>query len=104
MVYSTSDGIRAGRIEAAQEGTVSATEDGQLLIGGRAQPVQEENGIFYDTYRIEGGADLPVTLEEKEYFILGDKRNTSRDSRIYGVIKGKSIKGKVFMILRRRAI
>ena len=104
VVYGTPDGIRAGRVEASESGTVKAAENMELIINGRAQPVQKKSGLFYRTFIGEDTSGLPVTLRKDEYFVLGDKRDTAKDSRIYGVIKKKDIKGKVFMILRRREI
>ena len=36
-----------------------------------------------------------VTLEDDEYFILGDNRLISKDSRYFGPIKENEIKGKI---------
>ena len=104
VVYGTPDGIKTGRVEASESGTIRAAENMELIINGRAQPVQKKSGLNYRTFIGEDASDLPVTLRKDEYYVLGDKRDTAKDSRIYGVIKRKSIKGKVFMILRRREI
>jgi len=36
-----------------------------------------------------------VELEEDEYFVLGDNRNSSKDSRMFGPVKRELIEGKV---------
>ncbi len=36
-----------------------------------------------------------ITLKEKEYFVMGDNRNASSDSRIWGPVTDKFIKGRV---------
>ena len=41
--------------------------------------------------------DLRVVLREKEYFVLGDNRAFSSDSRSWGTLSEKSIIGKVFI-------
>jgi signal peptidase I len=49
-----------------------------------------------------GLASVPQTLAQDEYFVLGDNRNMSTDSRneIVGLVKRKDIVGKaVFRIL-----
>jgi signal peptidase I len=41
----------------------------------------------------------PVLLKEGEYFVLGDNRNYSSDSRIWGTLPEGNIIGKVFFTL-----
>ena len=42
-----------------------------------------------------------VQTAEGEYFILVDKRESGEDSRYYGMVKEKEIKGSVVTIIRR---
>jgi signal peptidase I len=37
-------------------------------------------------------------ISENEYFVMGDNRNNSRDSRFYGTVKRESIRGKASFI------
>ena len=39
-----------------------------------------------------------ITLGEGEYYVLGDNRNHSRDSRAWGVVPKENVKGKVWMV------
>jgi len=52
-----------------------------------------ESYIFSPT---EGA--INITLERDEFFVLGDNRLASSDSRSFGSIKRKSIKGKVWLV------
>jgi len=67
--------------------------------------VERERGSGIDhtiTRRSDGGAPAsfgPVDLGEDEYFVLGDNRTDSRDSRDYGPVPRDRIQGKVLGLL-----
>ena len=46
-----------------------------------------------------GDTVYPLTLKGGEYFILGDQRENAKDSRYFGAVKGKEIKGRVITVL-----
>ena len=88
------------RVVAVAGDTVDITEDG-LLINGSL--VQEQN-VFGDTLHYEDGITLPITIEDGQVFVLGDGRENSIDSRLYGAVDIKDTLGKVMTIIRRRNI
>ena len=68
-------------------GDTVAIKDGEIYINDEKIDDQYAYGMTSDYDRI--------TLKSDEYFILGDNRLISKDSRYFGPIKEKEIKGKV---------
>lgn len=82
------------------------------VIGLPGETVQIKDGKVYindalledDKYCLSeildgGNAAIPITLKEDEYFVLGDNRNMSTDSRsdFVGLVHREDIIGEVFM-------
>ena len=73
------------------------------VIGLPGETVAIKKGKIYindkvidDEYAYGETSDFDkVTLSDDEYFILGDNRLISKDSRYFGPIKVKEIKGKI---------
>lgn len=86
------------RIIAKPGDSVEITADG-LKINGY---LQQETGIYTETLPYTEEISFPITLEENEYFVLGDNRSGAKDSRIYGAVKKDEIKGTVITLLRHR--
>jgi signal peptidase I len=80
------------RIVALPGDTVQITE-GILYVNGVPQPTPDGFSLMEDA----GNAAAPLTLAPGEYFVLGDNRNHSIDSRFaeVGIIPAASIAGKV---------
>lgn len=68
--------------------------DGHIWIDGEIleEPVDQKR------IALAGLAEVPVTLGEDEYFLLGDNRDSSEDSRFVNVgnVKTEQIRGKVW--------
>jgi len=76
------------------------------IIGMPGENIEIANGtIFingveldepYETQKTEG--DLSITIGKDQYFVLGDNRRSSSDSRVFGSIDKKSIKGRSWLV------
>ena len=86
------------RVIACPGGTVEITDERGLTVNGNSLA---EPYIFYATQPYEGFDEYPVTLGDKEYFVLADYRNGGEDSRYFGPVTKDEIQGIVITILRR---
>lgn len=65
--------------------------DNKLYINGK---VVEDNYSKSETEDFEN-----VVLKEDEYFVMGDNREVSKDSRVIGPVNIKNIKGKTNLVI-----
>ena len=72
-------------------------KNGQIYIDDK--PLEADRGL--NQVSLAGLAENPVVLDEDEYFLLGDNRDSSEDSRFVkiGNVKRKQIRGKVWLRL-----
>ncbi len=87
-----------GRVVGLPGESVDVTADRTLRIDG-ADAI--EPGIYYETQAFQEAVQYPLQLGNAEYFVLGDMRETAKDSRYFGAAKASEIKGKVMSALRR---
>ncbi len=74
-------------------------KDGYIYIDG----IKLEEDASYDIIKDPGIAETEIYLSDDEYFVLGDNRNYSEDSRSgnIGVVKKSYITGKVWFKLSK---
>ncbi len=78
----------------AAAGDVVDLKDGILYVNGRAEAQNDTNE---ETLEQKGSVVYPCTLGENQYFVLGDNRAESVDSRAFGAVSESQIKGKLWL-------
>ncbi|NMA34409.1 MAG: signal peptidase I [Clostridiaceae bacterium] len=63
--------------------------DGKVFVNGRELEEEYVKGVTFQREQ-----PLPIKLKESEYFVLGDNREVSKDSRTFGTVKRSQIEGK----------
>lgn len=93
------DGAKEVRRVVAVAGDKVDFENGMLVINGIPR---REPGIYEKSEQFLEGIEFPIQVPEGKVFVLGDARENSKDSRIYGTVDIKNTYGTVIMIVRRR--
>lgn len=93
--------VLVSRVVAREGDTVEVTDDGTLVVNGYTV---FERDIHTKTKPVGKHVKYPVTLKEGEYFVLADDRENGTDSRYFGPVTKKEIKGTVITLLRRHDI
>lgn len=100
VIYTYNRENKLARIVASPGDEVDIDENGLKVNGS----YQYEPKIYKDTLAFTNGIKFPVKLKDDEFFLLADNRDQAVDSRLFGPVNKKLIKGKIFTLLRRREI
>ena len=75
----------------AMPGETISCEDGKIYVNDHLQEEEYSRGTTSDFKK--------VTLKDDEYYVLGDNRTNSADSRIYGPFNAKKVKGRANLVI-----
>ena len=91
VVFQKEGTLYTGRIVAREKDKVEITDKNELKI----------NGSIVNEPAYVDGISYPVKVKKDQYFILCDFREGAKDSRYFGAVNAKDIKGRVITVLRR---
>ena len=99
VLYKLDGKTQVGRVIALEGSEVDIRENGSLTVNG-ITPTEE---VFYATYKAEDSPiTFPYTVEPGKVFILNDFRTDANDSRAFGAVDRKDLKGPLLFTIRRR--
>lgn len=82
-----------------EPGDIVLLKDGFVYVNGQKL---DESAYLHSDVRTYGGAflkdDLSITVPPDNYFVMGDNRPYSSDSREWGILKRSAIIGKSFFV------
>ena len=84
------------RIVAESGDTLELSEEGKLSVNGTEE---DRLAVSGQTLPNVDGVEFPYTVPDGCYFVLGDNRENSQDSRTFGAVSQEEIRGRVFFHL-----
>jgi len=89
--------INGERVPVEPTGEVVEDEDGRVLTVARETLGRHPHAIADDP-RAVGPQRGPFTLDPGRYFLVGDNRDHSNDSRLWGTVRLADMKGPAFVL------
>lgn len=85
----------------AEGGSTVDVYDGRLYVDGKEAEDEYANG---STEEEPGAVIYPYKVRDGNLFVLGDNRAVSKDSRMFGEVSLRQIKGRVVLRINREGI
>ena len=101
MIIRKNDTDYVARVVAVGGDTVDITDNGALVVNGNSV---YEPKIYNKTVKYKDYMKYPYTVEKDKVFVLVDARGGGEDSRYYGTLSKKELKGTVVSVLRKNNI
>ena len=101
IIFNKNNTQYVGRVIALPGDEIEITKEENVIVNGNTII---ESKIYGSTPYYEGFVEYPVKLSSNEYFILADKRQGGEDSRYFGPINQKEIKGTIIGLFRRTSL
>lgn len=86
---------------AATGGQAVDIYDGKFFVDGREAAYEHANG---ETEEETGAVIYPYEVRDGNVFVLGDNRAVSKDSRAFGEVNLRQIKGRVVLKVNREGV
>lgn len=97
VIIHRADGVEYIKRVVAEPGdVVELSEEGALLVNGKLREISTAVGKTQST---SAEVAYPYTVPADSYFVLGDNRENSKDSRSFGAVKAADITGRVFVYM-----
>jgi len=75
--------------------TIEIRDNKVIIYSQQGSQILDETDYLFSNTQTPG--EVRVSLDEREFFVLGDNRSVSSDSRRWGALKRENIVGKVFI-------
>jgi signal peptidase I len=91
--------VQLGPLYIAKAGDEVKVVDGMLHVNGQSLEMPERE-VFRRQYGDLSGEEngKSVVLSENYYFMMGDNRDNSQDSRVWGPVSEGALKGRAFVV------
>ena len=90
--------VNGTAIESEPLDEIFESPEGELLDVGLVSLDSREFRVLDNPYRSGPSATWPIHVEEGRYFMLGDNRDHSKDSRVWGTVRMAELKGPAFIL------